>query len=198
MKDTKKRILLIIKLLFGAILFFMVIYSIISLFSISNNIDSCRKSHYFTIAENDVPRIYSGKLSNFDINIRPFSDLCGCIKFSDTGYTGDLCIMKSENRMLVASVRYSAPIYYRYDCTPESAKYTTEQCEEYAEKIVTECIPDTVSGAGVPSVKSSENEFLTEKMTFIYPEHPQCEIYVSVRYDTLKVVLFDARKIYFK
>ena len=47
-------------------------------------------------------------------------------------------------------------------------------------------------------LKSSENEFLTEKMTFIYPEHPQCEIYVSVRYDTLKVVLFDARKIYFK
>ena len=182
----------------AAIVVGMGIYGFKSLDEIGDIIGNCGNNGIFKDAENKSIGMIGCKKSDFCINNNCILKLCGCIKFSKTDYLGECCIMKSENRILVASVRYSAPVFYSYSCAPIGRLHTRSECIKAAEKIVAECIPDTASGKGKPYVNGSVTDGFTERITFVFGGKTERRVPVGLRYDTLNAVYFDARQIYFK
>ena len=176
---------------------FAMIYSIKSFAEIVYNIDNCKIKSNYANAKTNKAVVMGHKKSNFNITNSCFEKLCGCIKFSSEDFLGECCVMKSENRLLVASVSYSAPIFYSYSCEPKGKNHSREECIEKAKKTLTECMPHKSVCRGNPVFSESKENNLCEFVTFVFPDSPQCKITVGIRYDTLNPVYFDARQLYF-
>ncbi len=162
-------------------------------------VGNCKKSRNSADVKIAAQVVNGYKKSDFCINNSFFVNLCGCIKFSDVSYSGEFCILRSDNRLLIASVRYSSPIYYVYSCMPEKHVYSPEECQNAAKKLIYECVPNELLGNSAPVLISSETDALCEKTVFcVNCGENGKTISVSVRCDTLNPVYFDAREIYFK
>lgn len=173
------------------------VYSFKSFVEIADNIGDCKIKSNYANAKINKAVVMGRKKSNFNIKNSCFEKLCGCIKFSSEDFIGECCVMKSENRLLVSSVSYSAPIFYSYSCRPYGRRYSKEECVEKAKKIVSECIPDRLSFGQAPVLTECTDKNLSYFAVFSVSEDPECKITVGIRSDTLSVVYFDARRLYF-
>lgn len=173
-----------------------VLYEIYAIAEIKNNIDNCKTSSKSANAEYEIPVKIGYKLSAFDIHDERFTILCGCVKFSQCHNMGECLIFRNENRTLIASERYCSPVYYSYNCSPQTRKYTDEECLREVKRIAVRCIPPEISGGSAPEIKSygTEGERFNARFSFKGKE----DVFISIRNDTLSVVYFDARDIYFK
>lgn len=181
----------------SACLVFALIFSIKSFAEIADNIGDCQIKSNYANAKINKTVVIGHKKSDFNIKNSCFEKLCGCIKFSSEDFLGECCVMKSENRLLVSSVSYSAPIFYSYSCTPTGKQYSKQECIEKAKETVLACVPHKAVSLGTPVFWESRENNLTEIVTFVFSDKPECKITVGIRYDTLRPVYFDARQLYF-
>lgn len=183
-------------ILLAIILFAAIVFEIKSIAEFTHTIGACKKYKYYANAKYECEKSTNAKNTEIIDNNRHIMDLCGCVKFSTISQKGNCIIMRNDNRILTYSLKYSAPVYYSYTCSVNEIHFTEKECLDKARSLVSNVIPDGISGCIHPEILNSASENFIVSVRLYFPGKENRIITVRIRRDTCHPVYFDARQIF--